>query len=315
MKNNMKDVGQRAAEMGSLKHASPYIRLFKGKTFVLKVGGAAVETEPAIRRLLEQVEILHHVGIRVVLVHGGGSESSALTRSLGASPRFVEGRRVTDETDLAVAAMVLNGSVNTRILAVCRALGLPAVGISGVDAGLIQARRRPPVRVGAEMVDYGFVGDIAGVVPGVLEKLLDAGLIPIVSPLSAADDGTLLNINADTVASALAVGLQAEKLMLLTGGQAGAGGVLENPDDPGSLVSYTDLSGLRRLQEQGCLVKGMLPKASAIESALLGGVRRVHILSAEQPDNLLAEVFTNQGVGTLVVADVHVLSPAERIAK
>jgi len=307
----MKDVGQRSAEMAALKHAAPYIRLFKGKTFVLKVGGAAVETEPAIRRLLEQVEILHHVGIRVVLVHGGGSESSALTRSLGAAPRFVEGRRVTDETDLAVAAMVLNGSVNTRILAVCRALGLPAVGISGVDAGLIRARRRPPVRVGAEMVDYGFVGDIAGVVPGVLEKLLDAGLIPIVSPLSAADDGTLLNINADTVASALAVGLQAEKLMMLTG----APGILESAEDPGSLVSYTDLSGLRRLQEQGCLVKGMLPKASAIESALLGGVRRVHILSAEQPDNLLAEVFTNQGVGTLVVADVHVLSPAERIAK
>jgi acetylglutamate kinase len=206
--------------------------------------------------------------------------------------------------------MVLNGSVNTRILAVCRALGLPAVGISGVDAGLIQARRRPPVRVGEEMVDYGFVGDIAGVVPGVLEKLLDAGLIPIVSPLSAADDGTLLNINADTVASALAVGLQAEKLMMLTG----APGIMENPDDPGSLVSYTDLSGLRRLQEQGCLVKGMLPKASAIESALLGGVRRVHILSAEQPDTLLAEVFTNQGVGTLVVADVHILSPAEQAA-
>lgn len=306
----MKDVGQRSAEMGSLKHASPYIRLFKGKTFVLKVGGAAVETEPAIRRLLEQVEILHHVGIRVVLVHGGGSESSALTRSLGAAPRFVEGRRVTDETDLAVAAMVLNGSVNTRILAVCRALGLPAVGLSGVDAGLIQARRRPPVRVGTEMVDYGYVGDIVAVLPNVLEKLLDAGLIPIVSPLSAADDGTLLNINADTVASALAVGLQAEKLMLLTG----APGIMENPDDPGSLVSYTDLSGLRRLQEQGCLVKGMLPKASAIESALLGGVRRVHILSAEQPDSLLAEVFTNQGVGTLVVADVHILSPAEQAA-
>jgi acetylglutamate kinase len=306
----VKDVGQRSAEMGSLKHASPYIRLFKGKTFVLKVGGAAVETEPAIRRLLEQVEILHHVGIRVVLVHGGGSESSALTRSLGAAPRFVEGRRVTDETDLAVAAMVLNGSVNTRILAVCRALGLPAVGLSGVDAGLIQARRRPPVRVGTEMVDYGYVGDIVAVLPNVLEKLLDAGLIPIVSPLSAADDGTLLNINADTVASALAVGLQAEKLMLLTG----APGIMENPDDPGSLVSYTDLSGLRRLQEQGCLVKGMLPKASAIESALLGGVRRVHILSAEQPDSLLAEVFTNQGVGTLVVADVHILSPAEQAA-
>jgi acetylglutamate kinase len=306
----MKDVGQRTAEMASLKYASPYIRLFKGKTFVLKVGGGAVETEAAIRRLLEQVEILHHVGIRVVLVHGGGSETSALIRALGAEPRFVEGRRVTDETALAATAMILNGTVSTRILAVCRGLGLPAVGLSGVAAGLVQARRRPPVRIGGEWVDYGSVGDVVAVDPSVLHTLLDAGLIPIMSPLSAAADGALLNINADTVASALAVGLRAEKLMVLTG----APGILERADDPGSLVSYTDLAGLRRLGEQGCLKKGMLPKASAIESAILGGVRRVHILSADLPDSLLTEVFTNEGAGTLVVADVHALSPAEQAA-
>jgi acetylglutamate kinase len=312
----MKDVGQRTremTEMGALKLASPYIRLFKGKTFVLKVGGGAVETEGPIRRLLEQVEILHQVGIRVVLVHGGGGESTALTRALGAEPRFVEGRRVTDETDLAVAAMILNGAVNTRILAVCRGLGLPAVGLSGVDAGLVRARRRPPVRVAGgmgELVDYGSVGDVIAVSTGVLHTQLDAGLIPVVSPLSASDDGALLNINADTVASALAVGLQAEKLMVLTG----APGILERAGDPGSLVSYTDLAGLKRLHEQGCLEKGMLPKASAIESAIQGGVRRVHILSADLPDSLLAEVFTNEGTGTMVVADVHALTPAEQAA-
>jgi len=306
----MKDVGQRSVEMAALKHASPYIRLFKGKTFVLKVGGGAVETEEPIRRLLEQVEVLHHVGIRVVLVHGGGSETSALVRALGGEPRFVEGRRVTDETALAATAMILNGTVNTRILAVCRGLGLPAVGLSGVDAGLVQARRRPPVRVGSEMIDYGSVGDVVAVNPAVLHTQLDAGWIPIVSPLSAADDGSLLNINADTVASALAVGLRAEKLMVLTG----APGILERADDPGSLVSYTDLAGLKRLHQQGCLEKGMLPKASAIESALLGGVRRVHILSADLPDSLLTEVFTNEGAGTLVVEDIHALTPAEQAA-
>ncbi len=306
----MKDVGQRSVEMAALKHASPYIRLFKGKTFVLKVGGGAVETEEPIRRLLEQVEVLHHVGIRVVLVHGGGSETSSLVRALGGEPRFVEGRRVTDETALAATAMILNGTVNTRILAVCRGLGLPAVGLSGVDAGLVQARRRPPVRIGGEMIDYGSVGDVVAVNPAVLHTQLDAGLIPIVSPLSAADDGSLLNINADTVASALAVGLRAEKLMVLTG----APGILERADDPGSLVSYTDLAGLKRLHQQGCLEKGMLPKASAIESALHGGVRRVHILSADLPDSLLTEVFTNEGAGTLVVEDVHALTPAEQAA-
>lgn len=306
----MKDVGQRTAELAGLRHAAPYIRLFKGKTFVVKIGGGALESEEATYDLLGQVEVLHHVGIRTVLVHGGGTESSALARALGAEPRFVEGRRVTDATALAVAAMVLNGSVNTRILAACRKLGLPAVGVSGVDAGLVQARKRPPVDVKGEKVDYGFVGDVVSVSPGVLDTLLGAGMVPVVSPLSAADDGTLLNINADTVASALAVGLRAEKLILMTG----ATGVLERADDPGSLVSYTDLAGLKRLREQGGFEKGMLPKASAIESAVLGGVRRVHIVGADMPDSLLAEVFTNQGVGTMVVEDVGTLSPAEAAA-
>jgi acetylglutamate kinase len=306
----MKDVGQRTAEAAALKHAVPYIRIFKGKTFVLKAGGGALEREATARALVEQIEVLHQVGIRVVLVHGGGSQSTDLARALGAEARFVEGRRVTDAKALEVAAMVLNGAVNTHLLAVCRSVGLPAVGVSGVDAGLIQARRRPPVRVGAELVDYGFVGDVAAVDPKVLTDLMDAGYVPVVSPLSAAADGTVLNINADTIASALAVALGAEKLLFLTG----APGILERADDPGSLVSYTDLAGLRRLKDEGGLVRGMLPKTSAIEAAIQGGVRRVHILSHDLPDGLLAEVFTNQGVGTLVVADVRVLSPAEAAA-
>lgn len=306
----MKDVGQRTAEAAALKHAIPYIRLFKGKTFVIKAGGGALEGEATARALVEQVDVFHQVGIRVVVVHGGGAQSTDLARALGAEARFVEGRRVTDEKALEVATMVLNGEVNTRLLALCRRLGLPAVGISGVDAGLVQARRRPPVRVEGEMVDYGFVGDVVSVDPKVLVALMDAGFVPIVSPLSAADDGTLLNINADTVASALAVALQAEKLLFLTG----APGILERPDDPGSVVSYTDLAGLARLREQGSLARGMLPKTSAIEAALQGGVGRVHILSHDLPDGLLLEVFTNEGAGTLVVADVHALTPAEAAA-
>jgi len=306
----MKDVGQRTAEAAALKHAVPYIRIFKGKTFVVKAGGGAVEREATLRALIEQLEVFHQVGIRVVLVHGGGTQSTEISRALGAESRFVEGRRVTDEKALEVATMVLNGAVNTRILAACRALGLPAVGLSGVDAGLIQARKRPPVRVGDEIVDYGLVGDVAAVDPRALTGLLDAGYVPVVSPLSAADDGTVLNINADTVASALAVALKAEKLLFLTG----AAGILERPDDSGSLVSYTDLAGLRRLRDEGGLLTGMLPKTSAIEAAIRGGVRRVHILSHDLPDGLLAEVFTNEGVGTLVVADVDALTPAEQAA-
>jgi acetylglutamate kinase len=306
----MKDVGQRTAEVAALKHAVPYIRLFQGKTFVVKAGGGALEREATLKAFLEQVEVFHQVGIRVVLVHGGGTQSSDLSKALGSEARFVEGRRVTDEKALEVATMVLNGAVNTRILAACRRLGLPAVGLSGVDAGLIQARKRPPVRVGEEIVDYGFVGDIVAIDPRVLNSLMDSGYVPVLSPLSAAADGTVLNINADTVASALAVALKAEKLLFLTG----APGILERSDDPGSLVSYTDLAGLRRLRDEGGLVKGMLPKTSAIEVAIHGGVRRVHILSHDLPDGLLAEVFTNEGVGTLVVEDIKVLSPAEQAA-
>lgn len=306
----MKDVGQRTAEATALKHAVPYIRIFKGKTFVLKAGGGALERESTARDLIEQIEVLHQVGIRVVLVHGGGTQSTDLAKALGAETRFVEGRRVTDAKALEVAAMVLNGAVNTNLLAVCRSVGLPAVGVSGVDAGLIQARKRPPVRVGGETVDYGFVGDVESVDPKVLTDLMDAGYVPVVSPLSAAGDGTVLNINADTIASALAVALQAEKLLFLTG----APGILERADDPGSLVSYTDLAGLRRLKDEGGLLRGMLPKTSAIEAAIQGGVRRVHILSHDLPDGLLAEVFTNEGVGTLVVEDVRALSPAEAAA-
>jgi len=306
----MKDVGQRTAEATALKHAVPYIRIFKGKTFVLKAGGGALERESTARDLVEQIEVLHQVGIRVVLVHGGGTQSTELAKALGAETRFVEGRRVTDAKALEVAAMVLNGAVNTHLLAVCRSVGLPAVGVSGVDAGLIQARKRPPVRVGGETVDFGFVGDVESVDPKVLTDLMDAGYVPVVSPLSAAGDGTVLNINADTIASALAVALQAEKLLFLTG----APGILERADDPGSLVSYTDLAGLRRLKDEGGLLRGMLPKTSAIEAAIQGGVRRVHILSHDLPDGLLAEVFTNEGVGTLVVEDVRVLSPAEAAA-
>ncbi|MDH3861594.1 MAG: acetylglutamate kinase, partial [Gammaproteobacteria bacterium] len=253
--------------------------------------------------------ILHQVGIRTVLIHGGGPQSTKLAAELGFNTQFVEGRRVTDSDSLDVATMILNGQINTRILARCRDLQIPAVGISGVDAGLIRAHKRPPVeRKGESSIDYGFVGDIDSVDADILRKQLDNGLMPVVSPLSCDESGTLLNINADTVAAAIAAELDAEKLILVTG----ATGILEDIDDPSSLISYIDRKRLQQLKDDGILADGMLPKAAAIDAAIKNGVQRVHVISYKLPDSILLEVFTNEGTGTLVVDDITALTPEEQ---
>jgi acetylglutamate kinase len=294
--------------VSALKSAAPYIRLYKGKTFIIKASGGVFGNADATRSLMEQVAILHQVGIRVVIVHGGGEQLTGIQQSMGIEPRMVAGRRVTDAKSIEVTSMVLNGLVNTQILGICRELSINAVGVSGVDAGLIKAHKRPPVLVNGETVDYGFVGDIDLVDAKVLQQLLDDGLMPVVSPVSCDDKGVLLNINADTVAAAIGSALNAEKLMLVTG----APGIMESLEDPHSLVSYTDLAGLKRLKDQGSLKDGMLPKATAIEAAIKGGVRRIHCISYKTPDSVLIEVFTNEGTGTLIVEDIKGLTPAEK---
>jgi len=283
--------------------------MYKGKVFIIKTGGGAFRDAATMRAFVEQVAILHHLGIRVVLVHGGGPQLDEVATKMGFETRMVQGRRVTDAAAIDATSMVLNGLINTRLLALCREFGISAVGISGVDGGLVKAHRRAPVTLASgEVVDYGMVGDIDGIESSVITRLLDAGFLPVVSPLSSDPSGQLLNINADTVAAAIGGALVAEKLILCTG----ASGILERLDDPRSLISYTDVAGLRRLREEGALSDGMLPKSSAIESAIRGGVRRVHVISYAAPDALLAEIFTNEGTGTLVVADTKALSPAEQ---
>ena len=299
----------RTIVVSALKHAAPYIRLFKGKVFVIKAGGEVFADPAQTSALVEQVGILHQVGIRTVLIHGGGPQSTQLATDLGLDTQFVEGRRVTNSESLNVAAMILNGQINTRILATCRDLQIPAVGISGVDAGLIRAHKRPPIeRDGKDAIDYGFVGDIDSVDADILRKQLDNGLMPVVSPLSCDESGTLLNINADTVAAAIAAELDAEKLILVTG----ASGILEDINDPSSLISYIDRKHLKQLKEKGVLADGMLPKAAAIDAAIANGVQRVHIISHKLADSILLEVFTNEGTGTLVVDDIAALSPEEQ---
>ena len=299
-----------AAAIRALRSAAPYIRMYKGKTFVIKAGGGVFGNPALTHSLIEQISILHYMGVRVVMVHGGGPQVTEVADAMGVKSQMVQGRRVTDEKSIEVTSMVLNGLINTRILAICRELDVQAVGISGVDAGLVQAHKRQPVQLegSTEMVDYGLVGDIDRIDTTAIKNLLDNGYLPVISPLSADESGTLLNINADTVAAAIGAALSAEKLILCTG----APGILERLDDPGSLISYTDLEGLQHLRESGSLSDGMLPKARAIENALKGGVRRVHVVSYSSPEGILGEVFTNEGTGTLIVDDIDALPAHEQ---
>lgn len=301
------------AGFGALRSAAPYLRLYRDRVFVVKLGGEVLSRSSRIEALVEQAGVLQALGVRVLIVHGGGPQSTELTERLKHKARMVAGRRVTGPEDLKVASYVLNGEVNTQLLAACRACGIPAIGLSGVDAGLVTAHRRPPVKMegaGDELVDFGFVGDIDEVEPAVLDLALKEGLMPVVSPLSADSEGNLLNINADTVAASLAVAIKAEKLVLTMA----APGILEDLSDPSTLLSYLDLAGLRKLREQGSLGDGMLPKATAIESAITGGVPRVHLVSGSTQDALLREVFTNEGCGTLVVRSIDALSAEEQKA-
>ncbi|HEY1898511.1 MAG TPA: acetylglutamate kinase [Steroidobacteraceae bacterium] len=298
------------AAIRALRSAAPYIRMYKGKTFVIKAGGGVFGNPALTQSLIEQISILHYMGVRVVMVHGGGPQLTEVSEAMGVKTRMVQGRRVTDEKSIDVTSMVLNGLINTRILAICRELNVQAVGLSGVDAGLVQAHRRKPVKLEGsnEIVDYGLVGDIDRIDTTAIRNLLENGYLPIISPLSADENGTLLNINADTVAAAIGAALSAEKLILCTG----APGILERLDDPGSLISYTDLEGLQQLRDSGSLSDGMLPKSRAIESAIKGGVQRVHVVSYASPEGILGEVFTNEGTGTLIVADIDHLPANEQ---
>lgn len=304
----------RSLFVAALRRALPYIRLYRDRVFVLKTGGALCGDVPGLQEVAAQVGLLRELGIRVVWVHGGGPQTTELSGRLGLQTTLVDGRRVTDAETLDVAVMTLNGSVNTAILSACRAASVQAVGLSGLDAGLVVAARRPPVRRksqdgGPEVVDYGFVGDVERVDVAVLDKLMDAGVVPVISPLCADVAGNVLNVNADTVASVLARALKAEKLIFLTD----VAGLLEDKNEPRTLVSYTDIAGIHALENRGCIDTGMKPKIKATVDALEAGVRRVHLVGWRNPGSLLTEVFTNEGAGTLIVRDRKDLRPDEQV--
>jgi acetylglutamate kinase len=288
----------------SLRDAHPYLRLFRGSTFVIKLSGAILARPSARDALAEDIALLHHVGIRVALVHGGGPQLDSLCERLSVRREVVAGRRVTDGDTLELARMVFRGQLNAELVSALSAHGVRAVGLSGGDGQTIVGNRRPARIVrdpstGVEAaVDYGFVGDITRVDDSLPRMLLDAGMVPVFCSLISDATGSLLNTNADTIASQLAVALKAEKLIVCTS----VAGLLEDPADPRRLVSYGDLGTVEDLIQQGVVSGGMLPKLAAVKDALQGGVPRVHLIDGTRSEALLLEVFTNEGCGTMLVA-------------
>jgi len=289
--------------IAGLKGALRYVRAYRDQVFVVKLGGEVL-SDPAVRdQVAAQLALLSSLNIRLVVVHGGGPQASALSRALGQEPRIVAGRRITDDAALEVAKMVYAGQLNVDLLAALREHKVQAVGLSGIDADLLTAHRRPPVSVVDDdgrtvQVDYGHVGDIDRVDPRVLATLVEARFVPVVASLAGDEEGGVYNVNADTVAEALAVALRAQKLIFLTG----APGVLRDRNDPATLVTFADPDDLAGLMASGALAGGMRPKVEACIRAATSGVERTHIIDGRAPDALLLEVFTGAGCGTMIVA-------------
>ncbi|HOX20606.1 MAG TPA: acetylglutamate kinase [Gemmatimonadales bacterium] len=288
--------------IAGLKGALRYVRAYRDQIFVVKLGGEVLADPRAVDDIAAQVSLLSSLGIRLVVVHGGGPQATALSRRMGHEPRIVAGRRVTDDDALSVAKMVYAGQLNVDLLASLRAHEAQAVGLSGVDADLITAHRRAPVKVvddagKTQTVDYGHVGDLDRVDPRVLLTLLEARFVPVVASLAGDGDGNVFNVNADTVAESLAVALRAQKLIFLTG----APGVLRDREDPSSLVAFADPDDLASLLASGAVAGGMRPKVEACIRAATGGVERTHIIDGRVADALLLEVFTGAGCGTMIV--------------
>ena len=288
--------------IAGLKGALRYVRAYRDQVFVVKLGGEVLGEPEVLEQVTGQLALRSSLSIRLEVVPGGGPQATALSRRLGVEPTMVAGRRITDDTALDVARWVYAGQLNVDLLAALRAHRVQAVGLSGVDADLITAHRRPPVQVVDDggrtvKVDYGHVGDVDRVDPRVLNTLVEARFVPVVASLAGGEDGEVFNVNADTVAESLAVAMRAQKLIFLTG----APGVLRDRNDPSTLVTFADPDDLAGLMASGVLSGGMRPKVEACIRAATGGVERTHIIDGRAPDALLLEVFTGAGCGTMIV--------------
>ncbi|NLC47288.1 MAG: acetylglutamate kinase [Firmicutes bacterium] len=279
---------------GILIEALPYIRTFYGTTIVVKYGGNAMINQQLKEAVCQDLVLLKYIGLNPVIVHGGGPEISSMMKRLGKEPTFVNGLRVTDDETMEIAQMVLVGKINTELVTLLNRYGGKAVGLNGKDANLIQAKKHD-----SSQVDLGFVGDVELINPGLLQILNREGYIPVVSSVGVGEDGASYNINADLVAGVLAGALKAAKLILLTDVE----GIYEDPEKPETLISSLTVGKARQLIAEGKIARGMIPKVEACIGALRAGVGRTHIIDGRKLHSILLEIFTNEGIGTMVVPD------------
>src|SRR4029453_10805064 len=287
-----------------LREALPYIQRFQGHTFVVKLSGKVTENLSNLASLAEELALLHQVGIRICVIHGGGKQLSELASKLGVEQTIIEGRRVTDDATLEMAKMIFAGKINTDILAALRHRSIEAVGLSGVDGNIVHAARRPPKEIlnretgGRDRVDFGHVGDVVQINARLLTVLLDHGYLPVISSLGGDSEGMVFNINADTIAAEIAVQLKAEKLILLSD----VDGIYLRAGEPDSKLSRLTAAEAQELIKQGTATGGMIPKLESITTLLLRGVHSAHIISGTKRNALLSEIFTDGGTGTMIVA-------------
>lgn len=281
--------------------ALPYIKKFYGKIVVIKYGGHAMVNDELKETVLSDIVLMKYVGINPVIVHGGGPEITELSEKLGLKSKFVGGLRVTDKETMEIVEMVLAGKLNKEIVNMIYKLGGKACGISGIDGALFYTTKKSGKIYNSdgsfEEVDIGYVGEIKKVNTELVLLLIKEGYIPVIAPLGIGEDGEIYNINADTASSELAISLKAEKLILLTDVE----GVLENKEDKKSLISVIKMDDAQKLIEKGIVDGGMIPKIECSLSALKGGVNSIHIIDGRVPHSLLLEMFTDEGIGTMII--------------
>ena len=280
-----------------LIEALPYIKKFHGKNILIKYGGHAMIDDEAMTSTARDTVLLKYVGMRPLIVHGGGPEISRSMDKLGKQPKFIKGLRVTDEETMEIIEMVLVGKISTEIVSELIKHDGQAISLSGKDSSLIFAHKKEASKIDEELVDLGLVGEVDCVNTDLLNMFLDNNYIPVISPVGIAKDGTSLNLNADTAAGEVASAVNAEKLIILTD----VPGVLRDPNDPSSLIKKIRIDEVPELIEQGIISGGMIPKIETCVKAIEKGVESCHIIDGRKKHSLLLEIFTTDGIGTMIL--------------